>query len=109
MDGLKGDVEGLKGDMEGLKESLKNLLQERIYRGDMVIHENYDGDERNINYDFRDSNVGFKTHHIPKINMRKFHGKDMVTWILQMEKSFDLHDVQHKQKVCITYLYLEPN
>jgi len=34
-----------------------------------------------MNYDFRDSNVGFKTQHIPKIDMRKF----------------DLHDVPHTQ------------
>ena len=63
----------------------------------------------NMNYDFRESNVGFKNHHIPKIDMRNFDGKDLVTWILQMEKYFDLHDVQHTKEVRITYLYLESN
>lgn len=63
----------------------------------------------NMSYDFRDSNVEFKTHHIPKINIRKFDGKDLVTWILQMEKYFDLHDVKHTQKVHIETLYLEHN
>jgi len=58
---------------------------------------------------FRESNFGLNTYHILKIDMRKFAGKDSVTWILQMEQLFDLHDVQHTQKVCIAYLYLKPN
>jgi hypothetical protein len=41
--------------------------------------------------------------------MRKFDGKDPITWILQMEQLFDLHDVPHTQKVQISSLYLEPN
>ena len=41
--------------------------------------------------------------------MRKFDGKDPITWILQMEQFFDLHNVPHTQKVQISYLYLEPN
>ena len=41
--------------------------------------------------------------------MRKFDGKDLVTWILQMEQYFDLHNVQNTQKVHIETLYLEPN
>ena len=41
--------------------------------------------------------------------MRNFDGKDTVTWILQMEQYFDLHDVQRSQNVYIASLYLEPN
>ena len=41
--------------------------------------------------------------------MRKFDGKDPMTWILQMEQLFYLHDVPHSQKVQISSLYLEPN
>ena len=41
--------------------------------------------------------------------MRKFDGKDPITWILQMEQLFDLHNVPHTQKVRIASLYLEPN
>ena len=93
MNGLKGDMNGLKSYMECLEEVLTKLLQERLLGGDKVIHENHDEDKRNTNYDFRDSNVGFKNQHIPKIDMRKFDGKDMVTWILHMEKYFDLQDV----------------
>ena len=31
---------------------------------------------KTVNHDSIDSNVGLKTHHIPKIDMRKFDGKD---------------------------------
>jgi hypothetical protein len=48
-------------------------------------------------------------NHFPKIDMRKFDGKDPITCILQMEQFFDLHDVPHTQKVWIESLYLEPN
>ena len=68
------------------------------------MHENHDEEKRNMNYDFRDSNFGFKTHHIPNIDMMNFDGKDPVTWILQIEEFFDLHDVSHINKVCIATL-----
>jgi len=55
----------------------------------------------NVNHDFIDSHVGSKAHNIPKIDMRKFDGKDPATWILQMEKIFNLNNVQNTQKVCI--------
>ena len=115
-DGLKSYMEyfknGLKEDMEAMMnvkmEGLTRLLQERPPNRDKIIHENNDEDKRNITYDFRDSNVGFKNHHIPNIDMSKFDGKDPITWILQMEKYFYLQDVQLSQKVCIASLYLEP-
>ena len=43
------------------------------------------------------------------MDIRKFDGKDLVTWILQMEKYFDLNNVQNTQKVRIAPLYLEQN
>lgn len=119
MDGLKGDMDGIKGNMKAFKvdmvsmnvklEGLKFFLQERLRGGIKVIHENHDEDKRNMNYDFRDSNVGFKNHQIPNIGMSNFDGKDLVTWIIQMEQYFDLRDVQPSQKVPIASLYLEPN
>jgi len=42
-----------------------------------------------------------------KGEMRKFDDKDMVNWILQIEKYFDLHGVPLLQKVCIASSYLE--
>lgn len=85
------DLKCLKGEMEGLKR----LLMERLPIGDNVPHETPDEDKRNVNCDWRDSSFGLKTNHIPNIDKRKFNGKDPVTWILQMEQLFDLHDVQH--------------
>ena len=41
--------------------------------------------------------------------MRKFDGKDPITWIFQMEQFFDLHQVPTLQNVTIASLYLEPN
>jgi len=90
MDGLKveikGDMNVLKVDMEGLKEGLTNLLQEMLPSSEKVFHETHKEKKRNMNYDFRVPNVGFKTHHIPHIDMSKFDGKDPITWILQVEQ-----------------------
>ena len=47
-----------------------------------------------------------RNYHIPKIYMRKFDGKDALTWICQMEHFFDLHHVPTQQKVTIASLYL---
>jgi len=83
---MKGNMEdlknGFKTHMEGLKEGLKNLLQEILCNREKVLDETHDENKINVNHDFIDSNVGLKTHHIPKINMRKFDGKDPITWIL---------------------------
>ena len=56
----------------------------------MIVEENHDKNKIN---DFINSNVGWKNHHIPNMDMRNFDGKDPVTWILQMEQYFDLHNV----------------
>jgi len=106
MDDLNID---LKTDMADLKTDLTNFLQEILTNGEKVVKETHDMNKRNVHHDFIDSNVGSKTHHIPKINMRKFDGKDPATWILQMEQFFDLNIVQNTQKVCIATLYFEPN
>lgn len=45
---------------------------------------------------------------LPKLNMRKFDGKDPITWIFQMEHFFYLHQVPTSQKVTIASLYLDP-
>jgi hypothetical protein len=96
MDGLKRDI------MEGLK----TFLIERPLESENVSHEIHDEDTRKMNQDWRNSNFGLKTNHFPKIDMMKFYGKDPITWILQMEHFFDLHDVPHTQKVQIASLYL---
>ena len=89
--------------MDGLKrkimEGLKFFLIERPPESENVSHEIHDEDTRNMNQNWRNSNFGLKTNHFPKIDMRKFDGKDPITWILHMEQLFDLHDVPHTQKV----------
>jgi hypothetical protein len=72
MDGLKREI------MEGLK----NLLIERPFESENVSHEIHDEDTRNMNLDWRNSNFGLKTNPFPKIDMKKFDGKDPITWIL---------------------------
>ena len=99
----------LKTNMDELKINMNKLLEEMVTNGERVVKETHDENKRNVNHDSIDSNVGSKTHHIPKIDMRKFDGKDPATWILQMEQFFDLNNVQNTQKVRIATLYLEPN
>jgi gas vesicle protein len=99
MDGLKGEI----------MEVLKNFVTEKTPESENASHEIHDEDTRKVNQEWRNSNFGLKTNHVPKIDMRKFDGKDPITWILQMEQFFDLHNVPHTQKVRISSLYLEPN
>ena len=95
--------------MEDLKTDLTKFLQEMLTNGERVVKETHDEKKINVNHDFIDSNIGSKTHHVPKIDMRKFDGKDLVTLILQMEQYFDLHNVKNTQKVRIATLYLKQN
>jgi hypothetical protein len=74
MDGLKWEI------ME-----LKKFLIEKPTESDNVSHEVHDEDTRNMNQDWRKSNVGLNTNQFHKIGMRNFDGKDPFTWILQME------------------------
>ena len=80
--------EKLKVDMEGFKEGLTKLLQEMIPNGGRVVDETHDENKRNVNNDFIDSIVVFKTHHIPNIYMNNFDGKDTITRILQIEQYY---------------------
>jgi hypothetical protein len=103
----------LEAKMDGLKdeimEVLKIFITEKTPESENASHETHDEDTRKVNQEWRNSNFGLKTNHFPKIDMRKFDGKDPITWILQIEQLFDLHNVPHTQKVRIASLYLEPN
>ncbi|KAH9291976.1 hypothetical protein KI387_042841, partial [Taxus chinensis] len=46
---------------------------------------------------------------MPKVDMRKFDGKDPLNWINQMENFFELHQTPSGQKVTLASLYLEPD
>jgi hypothetical protein len=114
MDSTEAKLEAIKATkMDGLKreimEGLKNFLIERTPESENLSHEFHDEVTRKMNQEWRNSNFGLKTNNVPKIDMRKFNGKDPITWILHMEQFFDLHNVPHTQKVQISSLYLEPN
>ena len=109
MDDMKDNMENMKNDLKADIEGLTKLIQEMFPNGEKIVEETHDENKINFNRDFINSNVGRKNHHIPKMDMRKFDGKDPVTWILQMEKYFDLHNVQNTQKVHIATLHLEQN
>jgi chromosome segregation ATPase len=96
MDSMDTKIDGLKGE---IMEVLKNFIREKTPESENASHEIHDVDSRKVNQEWRNSNFGLKTNHVPKIDMRKFDGKDPITWILQMEKFFDLHNVPHTQKV----------
>ena len=49
---------------------------------EMVLKETHDENKKNVNHDSIDGNVGSKTHHIPRTDMRKFDDKDPITWIV---------------------------
>ena len=87
MDSTEAKLEAMMDTkMNGLKweimDRLKNLLIERPPECDNVSHEINDEDTRKMNQDWRKSSFGLKTNHFPKIDMRKFDGKDPITWIL---------------------------
>jgi len=109
MDGMETKINGMDDKMEELKINLNKLLQEMVTNCERVVKETHDENKRNVSHDYIDSNVGLMIHHVPKIEMRKFDGKDLETWILQMEQFFDILNVKNTQKVRIATLYLEPN
>ena len=86
MDGMeanmKDNMENMKNDLKADIEGLTKLIQEMFPNGEKIVEEPHDEKKINVNRDFINSNVRLKNHHIPKMNLRKFDGKDPVTWIL---------------------------
>ena len=113
-------IEERMGHMEDNIERIVKLLQnieEKIPKGDVVGQGTHDDknsahiEKPSVNkHTFRRSDYGWSPRGIqfPKIDMRKFHEKDPITWIFQMEKLFDIHQVPNLQKVTAASLYLEP-
>ena len=56
--------------------------------GEKIVEETNDENNIHVNRDFINSIVGWKNHHIPNMDMRKFDGKDLIAWILRMEQYF---------------------
>jgi gas vesicle protein len=76
---LDTKIDGLKGE---IMEVLKNLVTEKTPESENASNEIHDVDTRKVNQEWRNSNFGLKTNHVPKIDLRKFDGKDPITWIL---------------------------
>ena len=95
MDDVEAKMENMKNDLKADMEGLTKLIQQIFPNGENIVEETHDENKIIFNHDFINSNVGLKNHHIPKMDMRKFDGKDPVTWILQMEQYFDLNNVQN--------------
>ena len=66
----------LEAKMDGFMEGLKIFIIERAPESENVSHEIHDEDTRKTNQEWRKSNIGLKTNHARKIDMRKFDGKD---------------------------------
>ena len=81
MDDMKDNMENMKNDLKADMEGLTKLIQEMFHNGENIVEETHDENKINVNRDFINSNVGGE-HHIPKMDMRKFDGKEPVTWIL---------------------------
>jgi chromosome segregation ATPase len=86
MDSMEAKLDTKMDSMEAkIMEVLKNFVTEKTPESENASHEIHDVDTRKVNQEWRNSNFGLKTNHVPKIDMRKFDGKDPITWILQME------------------------
>ena len=106
---MKDNMENMKNDLKVDIEGLKKLIQEMFPNGEKMVEETHDERKINVNHDFIKSNIGWKNHPIPNMDMSKFDGNDLVIWILQMEQYFDLNNVKNTQKVHIATLHLEKN
>ena len=102
-----------------MSSMILHALYERLPIGDIKMQGNHENiEEINIesqNHDYSSlqdpHHQGFKStprnYFVPKIDMRKFDGKDPIAWIFHVEQYFYLHQVPILQKVPIALLYLE--
>ena len=125
-DGEKSDKDGGKwdkdrGNIERIGKILQNLVG-KIPKGDDVA-QGYQEDKDSVHVEKPSFNKntprGSDSNNIsnrwwpprglqlPNIDMRKFEVNGPITWIFQMEKFFDMHQVSNLQKVTISSLYLE--
>ena len=97
--------------MEEMGE-LKSFIQGVLCKDEGSPHKREDNEFGGFDMDFkRDSSLDnhVSKKFIPKLDMRKFDGKDPTNWLCQMEQFFDIHHVPSQQKVSMASLYLEPD
>jgi len=102
-----------KGDIGNIENKDKNIVEPQSHMGNILKKvEKMSMESKNHYYSScKDPHhTGFnstpRNYFIPKIDMRKFDGKYPITWIFQMEKSFDLQQVKILQEVIISSSYL---
>ena len=70
---MKDNMEDMKNDLKAYMEDLMTSLKPEMIPNDGNIGEEpHDENKINVNRDFIKSNVGWKNHHIPKMDMRSF-------------------------------------
>ena len=78
-DKLEAKMDDLK---EEIMEVMKNFVTDKTPESENASHEIHDEDKRKVNQEWINFNFGLNTNHVPKIDMRKFDGKNPITWIL---------------------------
>ena len=99
-DMIKGNVKidnfvKLENNMD-TKEDLKGMASKKYLKRMEKIEKqlesrNLESSKVDDSLQHHGFNLGPRNHFIPKIDMRKFDGKDPITWIFHMEQFFDLH------------------
>ena len=80
MDSIEAKLDTKMDSMEAkIMEVLKIFVTEKTPESENASHEIHDMDTRKVNQEWRNSNFGLKTNHVPKIDMRNFDGKDTIT------------------------------
>jgi hypothetical protein len=69
---MEAKLEAINIKMDGLKEEiiegLKIFVIERTHKSENVSHEIHDEETRKVNQEWRNSNFGLNTNHVPKID-----------------------------------------
>ena len=92
------------------KEEKEDLFHSHLERIEKKLeNRKLESSKNDISLQHHGFNSSPRNYYIPKIDKRKFDGKDPITWIFHMEQLFDLHQVPTLQKIIISSLYLEPD
>jgi len=101
---VKKDMCDLQGDISDIRSMLITYIKETGKE-----HSINEGETSNSTNDETNFNPTGSRNFFPKVDMRKFDGKDPLTWINQMENFFKIHQIPYVQKVMMASLYLEPD
>ena len=89
-------------------EALKHFVTEKTPESENASHEIHDEDTRKVNQEWRNSNFGLKTNHVPKIDMRSLMARTQSHGYFRWSNSL-ISIMCHIHKRYELILYLEPN